>query len=361
MVTTTENEEEPLPCQKAINTLAPALDILERFHHRNKNQHRLSKWWSSADMLRRHLRKMIESLEDGFEEEEKKAKALLKKKKETSNKKMDQSGHGERIASRAEYLRHILVPRAYLAFTQLTADRQFAHLGLMLLATLAQVDNGVSGFASPASVSQQTQQSSLSSSAAGVKLETAQDGGGMMMTVDNSNEDLGVAVSRDELFFLATFSGSSTLLPKRVKLSSSATATTTPPSAVQTTAITPDNEMDFDALGTVNAAVKRRKRKENTRHDRDEEDEVNKEEIPKAKKKRRVRDDEEDASGDDDSVDIFGSSATKTTIKTKRVKAVAAAPAVVERTTAMKETGVRKKKKKKKGGDEFDDIFSSLL
>lgn len=36
----------------------------------------------------------------------------------------------------------------YRSFTQLTADKQFAHMGLMLLGVLAQVDNAVSVFAS---------------------------------------------------------------------------------------------------------------------------------------------------------------------------------------------------------------------
>ncbi|KAJ4292188.1 hypothetical protein N0V88_005817 [Collariella sp. IMI 366227] len=83
----------------------PALELLARFHHRNKNQHRLSKWWAQADMLRRHLRKMVEELEDG------------------------------------------LVKAEGRAFTQLTADRQFAHLGLMLLGVLAQVDQALTPFA----------------------------------------------------------------------------------------------------------------------------------------------------------------------------------------------------------------------
>ncbi len=47
----------------ALTSLPPALDLLSRFHHRNKNQHRLSKWWAQADMLRRQLRKIITELE----------------------------------------------------------------------------------------------------------------------------------------------------------------------------------------------------------------------------------------------------------------------------------------------------------
>jgi hypothetical protein len=45
----------PLP-QAARGEISNLLAILDAFNHRNKNQHRLSPWWSRFSILRRALR-----------------------------------------------------------------------------------------------------------------------------------------------------------------------------------------------------------------------------------------------------------------------------------------------------------------
>ncbi|KAK4166636.1 ribonuclease MRP protein subunit rmp1 [Cladorrhinum sp. PSN259] len=136
----------PPALTSSIESLIPALEILTKFHHRNKNQHRLSKWWAQTDMVRRHTRKMIELLEDVLPEAEKleriRNNAVINKKKS----KNDLKKQNESVIQRAQYMRWQLGPGAYLAFTQVTADRQFAQLGLLLLGVLAQIDKALESF-----------------------------------------------------------------------------------------------------------------------------------------------------------------------------------------------------------------------
>ena len=40
------------------SSLASALALLDAFHHRNHNQHRVALWWARFDHLRRALRKL---------------------------------------------------------------------------------------------------------------------------------------------------------------------------------------------------------------------------------------------------------------------------------------------------------------
>lgn len=201
----------------AIASLAPALELLERFHHRNKNQHRLSKWWAQADMLRRHVRKMLAELEgcvEGAERAERRRNLMKAKGKGRKDGEEDPSG--EMVRKRAGYLRWGLGPGTFLcvdfssvlivsrmmltggcrAFTQLSADRQFAHLGLMLLGVLAQVDQAVAPFA-PVSASSQDetaeQAPALGNTAAAEQPAPDQDVEMSMAT------DVGVAVSREEI------------------------------------------------------------------------------------------------------------------------------------------------------------------
>lgn len=105
----------PLVLNTAITSLSPALEILERFHHRNKNQHRLSKWWAQADMLRRHTRKMLVCLDSGVAEAERLARIREKKKTKTGREAGGDAEQQRRdVQNRAEYLRWKLGPGAYL-------------------------------------------------------------------------------------------------------------------------------------------------------------------------------------------------------------------------------------------------------
>ncbi|KAM7207406.1 hypothetical protein V8F20_002286 [Naviculisporaceae sp. PSN 640] len=199
------------PRQKAISELEPVLHILERFHHRNKNQHRINKWWAEADMLRRQVRKLIEGLRAGLVDEERNVRMqemLAKKGSSVAVKKRKGKEQGEEdengfkkdefgIYERAVYIRGMLVPRAWFAFTQLVADKQFAQLGLMLLAVLAQIDQALSPFApgaEPDGEAEDNRETLLSAPAAvigAVGLGGAPE--------EESGEDVGVAISRDEI------------------------------------------------------------------------------------------------------------------------------------------------------------------
>jgi len=72
-----------------INTIILEADarILHLTYHRNKNQHRLTKWWNWLSMLRRCVAKLLLDI---------------------------QSDDEHRASCRANHLREILLPRCYL-------------------------------------------------------------------------------------------------------------------------------------------------------------------------------------------------------------------------------------------------------
>ncbi|KAI9746421.1 MAG: hypothetical protein M1818_000134 [Claussenomyces sp. TS43310] len=96
-------------------------DLLHLAAHRNKNQHRLAKWWGPFSMLRRHVGKLVTLLEENVDREQKKE-------------------HEQKTKELAVWIEDILVPRCYSPFSALVADNQYAALGLMLLATLARLN-----------------------------------------------------------------------------------------------------------------------------------------------------------------------------------------------------------------------------
>ena len=91
--------------RQSLDTLAQVLEIIEGFNRRNKNQHRLSKWWAEFGTLRRHLRKLVPELQANLEKRERYAKY---------KKKLTDSGYGKDADARVEYLQLQLLPRTYL-------------------------------------------------------------------------------------------------------------------------------------------------------------------------------------------------------------------------------------------------------
>ncbi|KAK4242430.1 ribonuclease MRP protein subunit rmp1 [Achaetomium macrosporum] len=328
--------KEPLPAalnpevlNTAIASLSPALELLERFHHRNKNQHRLSKWWAQADMLRRHVRKMLDELEAGLGEAERVAKIRAKDEKKREGGKKSGQGKAENrglgvVKKRAEYLRWRLGPGAYLAFTQLSADRQFAHLGLMLLGVLAQVDKAVAPLA-PEMAAEATEEERAAllskAQASGRASETAPDRGTtdadtathMDMEMD---VDMGVAVSREEI--MASIeqdeqTAARAISPQRENLA--VQAQTERDATSHQTSTTAGIKTDEAATkGTNNSSTSASA--------------AGLAKPKKAKKERKREGDEFD--------DIFGS---------------------LDKSSSKKPP----KKRKRKRGDEFDDIFGGLL
>ncbi|KAH7308216.1 hypothetical protein B0I35DRAFT_483489 [Stachybotrys elegans] len=100
------------PVAAAHDALAPLLPILDAFNHRHRNQHRTSHWWSQFNILRRSLRNLLPH---------------LRARRENP------------ILTRSRWLSRHAIPQCYLVFSQLTADNQYAPLGLLLLSVLARL------------------------------------------------------------------------------------------------------------------------------------------------------------------------------------------------------------------------------
>lgn len=107
-----------LPPHATPTTLLPIAQLLHLIIFRNKNQHRITKWWGSLTLLHRNLKRLIEALES--------PEAGFRKNREATLKLVT-------------FLKEQIVPRCYLAFSALVADGQFASLGLLLLGCLARV------------------------------------------------------------------------------------------------------------------------------------------------------------------------------------------------------------------------------
>ncbi|KAI0145902.1 hypothetical protein F4776DRAFT_382639 [Hypoxylon sp. NC0597] len=144
--------------EEALDRLQPLQPILQGFNHRNRNQHRRAAWWAPFGMLRRHVDKLADELLDSAAAANAAARSKSKKRKRDN----DDGRAEKKVRDHVKWLRDVLVPKCYLAFSQLTADNQFATLGVVLLGALAQVNaacTGLIGEAAPA-VEEQTSISS---------------------------------------------------------------------------------------------------------------------------------------------------------------------------------------------------------
>ncbi|MCJ1395259.1 hypothetical protein MMC18_008143 [Xylographa bjoerkii] len=95
------------------SSLKKVSQTLYLLHRRNKNQHRLSKWWKWFAMLHRSVKKLL---------------ADLQRPDETLAR------------ARTLYLNDVLQPRCYQSFSKVVSDRQFAALGLVLVGVLAELN-----------------------------------------------------------------------------------------------------------------------------------------------------------------------------------------------------------------------------
>ncbi|KAI0537354.1 hypothetical protein GGR58DRAFT_352259 [Xylaria digitata] len=156
--------EEATPHSQALCRLEPLQPVLAGLVHRNRNQHRRAAWWRYFGMLRRNCAKLVEDLISADAAARKNAARAAKAAKVKGKKRRREelaaadlgTGIGGKdvvsvqgteadvetnanVARRAPWLRDVLVPKCYLAFSQLTADNQFAPLGVVLLGILAQI------------------------------------------------------------------------------------------------------------------------------------------------------------------------------------------------------------------------------
>ncbi|KAI1766395.1 hypothetical protein GGR53DRAFT_464462 [Hypoxylon sp. FL1150] len=137
--------------EQALERLRPLQPVLWGFNHRNRNQHRRAAWWGAFGMLRRRVDKVVEELaslsslintsnsntRSSSSRSSSSGVAKSKKRKRVEEEAKEQQ---EEVRGHVRWLRDVLVPRCYLAFSQLTADNQFATLGVVLLGALAQVN-----------------------------------------------------------------------------------------------------------------------------------------------------------------------------------------------------------------------------
>lgn len=112
-------------------TLQHLSDMLHLFHHRNKNQHRHSLWWRHFSVFRRQLNYLVKDI------------AQLNSIPDThvarTKKKIRDPQLRARVQERLSFWQGTLVPKWQRAFSQTTADKRFAVLGLVLLAVLAEI------------------------------------------------------------------------------------------------------------------------------------------------------------------------------------------------------------------------------
>ncbi|KAJ4424715.1 RNase MRP subunit [Gnomoniopsis sp. IMI 355080] len=312
----------------SLTSLETATHILAGLTHRNKNQHRGTKWWPAFSMLRRSLQKLILDLTAAVQRAEAVGITRAKQRKTPTLVKNAKQPELDRVVERAVWIVAVLGPRAYEAFSQLTADRQFAQLGLVLIGVLAQVEAAMAPFVpvEPPKPGPEETSGSVGAVEGAVALKAV---------IDSGDLDLGVVVSRDELD-----DGS------RVQ-----------PSAEQI--LSPIPKM----LSTKE------------QHDSDR---------MKSKKRKKPKIESSETTGTPEVFSVASTAAEKRQkLQPGECKPGTVEPATTKNFDESKESRKSKKpklddtlsrtrddklkatkkstKKKKKGGDEFDDLFSSLL
>ncbi|KAI5820065.1 hypothetical protein BZA77DRAFT_384813 [Pyronema omphalodes] len=98
-------------------------DLLHLLFYRNKNQHSITLWWQWFATLRRNLSKLLAEHD------------LITAAKNTPDRKAALQKYTERVA----FMRKVVVPATFDAFGNVIAQKNFAPLGLVLMACLARV------------------------------------------------------------------------------------------------------------------------------------------------------------------------------------------------------------------------------
>jgi ribonuclease MRP protein subunit RMP1 len=202
--------------QSALSSVRQSLQLLHSFFHRNKNQHRRSAWWTDLCTLRRSSSKLLlagEAYEKALvQAESRKDQTRQHSKRGRATGTMDDVPAGSRSArlavaerefhQRAQWLRGEVVPRAYMGFTQLAADNQFAAMGILLLGVLAHIAVSLATFGvAPPEQEKEGQMPSVSEPA-GPKQNTIATGpepalANPALGGQSDGDDLGVTITRD--------------------------------------------------------------------------------------------------------------------------------------------------------------------
>ncbi|KAB8291800.1 hypothetical protein EYC80_006592 [Monilinia laxa] len=112
--------------------LVALTQLLHLTHHRNKNQHRLSKWYISFGTLRRQVARLLSVVPEYVIESQSRGKVKGKARERKEREERELQGL-------VKFIGEEVVPGCYLAFSQLVADNQYATLGLMLMGCLARL------------------------------------------------------------------------------------------------------------------------------------------------------------------------------------------------------------------------------
>ena len=106
-----------------LKLLRDDLDLVHLLFHRNKNQHRILRWWQWIGTLKRNLTKLLAEHD------------LITAAKSTPARNAALEMYRARVA----FMRKVVVPTAYTAFGTVIAMKNFAPLGMVLTGVLARV------------------------------------------------------------------------------------------------------------------------------------------------------------------------------------------------------------------------------
>ncbi|OCT55034.1 hypothetical protein CLCR_02977 [Cladophialophora carrionii] len=123
-----------------ITALSFAKNLLDKIWVRNKNQHRTQPWWRTLSSLRKATSRLT-----ALEDEERRLKS--------ESRLLGSHSRGHHVRKRFEresqlrtekeawvqWVREVLLPKAYIGFSSLVGDTQFANLGVVLVGVLADI------------------------------------------------------------------------------------------------------------------------------------------------------------------------------------------------------------------------------
>lgn len=115
----TTNPPPDLAILKASHShLSTAAHLLDGFVHRNRNQHRGTRWWGPFDMLRRSVRKLVPDLDDAVRRAEylsSSSSVVPAKRRKTNDKGPVPAKHPklERVEVRAQWVHDVVAVKAY--------------------------------------------------------------------------------------------------------------------------------------------------------------------------------------------------------------------------------------------------------
>lgn len=106
--------------QSSLTRLSTAAHLLDGFVHRNKNQHRGTRWWAPFDMLRRSVRKLLPDLEGAVQRAEllssnssSSAGAQAKRRKTSDKGAAAKQPELDRVEVRAQWVHDVAAVKAF--------------------------------------------------------------------------------------------------------------------------------------------------------------------------------------------------------------------------------------------------------